>query len=100
MKAKIYAQSKNTMQSGRAKVGTWVFELDAKIARNPDSLMGWVSADNTSGQVRLTFSSCEEAVAYADRQNIAYQIMAGGTRKVKPRNYSDNFKYIPEEKKK
>ena len=54
------------MQSGKARTKDWVLEHKQTSARKPDPLMGWSSADTTN-QVRLSFETKEEAIAYAER---------------------------------
>tara|TARA_A200000113_G_scaffold97093_1_gene86893 strand:+ start:979 stop:1458 length:480 start_codon:yes stop_codon:yes gene_type:complete len=95
IKAKIYKPAKNTMQSGRGKTQKWLLEYNTPISRSPESLMGWTSADSTMGQVRLRFDSLDDAKAYADKEGLAYIISPDQDRKIKPRNYVDNFKYEP-----
>jgi len=96
-KARIYSQSKNTMQSGLGKAGQWVLEYVPQTARNPEQLMGWVSSGDTLNQVKLRFDSQEDAVAYAEKHALDYHVLAAHQRKVKPRNYGDNFRYFAEE---
>lgn len=83
------------MQSGRGKSGLWVLEFDQTVVRRPEALNGWTSADGTTGQVRLTFDSLEQAQDFADKNGLAYFVKASSARKVRPRNYMDNYKYIP-----
>lgn len=97
MKVTIYSLSKNVMQSARGKVGNWVLEYEQTTARNPDALMGWASSGDTLNQVRLNFDSREDAISYAEENNWQYVVMKEHIRKVKPRNYGDNFKYFAEE---
>lgn len=95
MNVKIYKPAKNTMQSGRAAMKGWVLEYDAPIDNAPESLMGWSSADTTQGQVKLKFASLEDAKSFADKKGWDYTILPEHVRKLKPRNYGDNFKFIP-----
>ncbi|MCB1682513.1 MAG: ETC complex I subunit [Alphaproteobacteria bacterium] len=97
MQVKIYRPSKNTMQSGRGNTGQWVLEYETVSARNPEPLMGWTASGDTLNQVRLRFSTMEEAVAFAEREGWDYTVMRSHDRTIKPRNYGDNFKYIPPE---
>ncbi|MCB9984004.1 MAG: ETC complex I subunit [Rhodospirillales bacterium] len=97
MEARIYRPSKNTMQSGRAKTQNWVLEYENTTARRPEPLMGWTGSEDTLGQVRLKFDTLEDATAYAEKNNLYYKVQADSARKLKPRNYGDNFKYIPPE---
>ncbi|MCD8497897.1 MAG: ETC complex I subunit [Alphaproteobacteria bacterium] len=95
MDVRIYQPSKTAMQSGRSKTSCWLLEYELETARTPDTLMGWVSSGDTNNQVRLKFSSQAEAVAFAEKEGWRYTLVQPHQRRVKPRNYSDNFKYTP-----
>lgn len=99
MKAIIYQQSKNVMQSGRGKVDDWVLEYDETINRGPEAINGWTSADSTTGQVQMKFESLDQAVAFADKNALDYRIKHKKSRRVRPRNFMDNYKYVPLEEK-
>jgi hypothetical protein len=62
--------------------------------------MGWTASGDTLAQVRLNFATREEAENFARSKGIAYSVAPENTRKIKPRNYGDNFKYVPAEDKK
>ena len=53
------------------------------------------AAGDTLNQVKLKFPSQEEAVAFAESKGWDYVVMKPHARKPRPRNYGDNFKYIP-----
>ena len=89
--ARIYQPAKTAMQSGRAKTNSWILEFEPMEARRADPLMGWISSGDTSCQIKLKFSSKEEAVAYADREGLSYNIAEPRRRKVKGKSYADNF---------
>ena len=57
--------------------------------------MGWTSSEDTLNQVRLKFPTREEAIAHAERQGWDYTVTVERERKVLPRSYMDNFKYVP-----
>ena len=95
MKAIIYKATKNVMQSGQGKNETWLLEYDEAIVRAPEALNGWTSASNATGQIQLKFNTLEQAQAFAKEQGLETIVKPSSTRKVRPRNYSDNFKYIP-----
>jgi hypothetical protein len=97
MKARIYKPSKTAMQSGRGRMEKWVLEYEPSTARTPESLMGWTASGDTTNQVCLKFNSLEEAKAFAEKSGLAYSVLKPRERRVKPRNYSQNFRYIPEE---
>ncbi len=42
----------------------------------PDPLMGWTQSTDMNGQVRLRFDTRDEAVAYAQRHGIAFEVIA------------------------
>lgn len=97
MKARIYKPSKSTMQSGRAKMESWVLEYESETPKEPEALMGWVSAGDTLSQITVKFPTLEAAEAYAQEEGLEYSVLQPRVRKIKPRNYGDNFKYIPPE---
>ena len=91
MLARIYKPAKSAMQSGRANTKEWVLEFEPASARVPDPLMGWTSSTDMNGQVRLQFDTSDEAVAYAQRHGIAFQLVTPKTPKPIIKAYSDNF---------
>lgn len=93
MLARIFKPAKNAMQSGKAKSQDWVLEFEAASAKTSDPLMGWTQVKDASGQVRLNFETQEEAVAYATRHGIAFEVQ---TRREAPKiikAYADNFAF-------
>ena len=95
MKARIYKPSKSAMQSGRAGCNKWVLEYEAETARHPEALMGWTASGDTNPQVKVKFEDLEKAKEFARRKGIEYVVLPTRERKVKPRNYADNFRYSP-----
>ena len=91
--ARIYRPAKTAMQSGRNNTKQWILEFEPVEARRADALMGWISSGDTRAQVRLRFATKEDAVAYADKHGLGYQVQAPKVRRIKPKNYSDNFSY-------
>ncbi len=94
-KVRIYKPAKTAMQSGRAKTGSWILEYETETPREPEALMGWTSSGDTLNQVQLKFDSQEQAVAFAEDKGWQYTVAAECERRVQPRNYGDNFRYIP-----
>ena len=92
MVARIYKPAKTAMQSGTAKTNLWFLEYEPESAREIDPLMGWTSSGDMNGQVQLKFSSKDDAVAYAERHRIAYQVFESQPRAARPKAYSDNFR--------
>ena len=75
MIARIVRPAKTAMQSGRAKSRLWELHFEPASARFPDPLTGWTQSTDMNGQVRLTFATREEAVAYARRHGIAFEVI-------------------------
>jgi hypothetical protein len=93
MRARIYQPPKNAMQSGRAGTGHWVLEFGPSGPRVADPLMGWIGSGDTQSQVRLSFPTQQEAVTYAEKHALAYDLELPHGRQIKPKAYSDNFRY-------
>ena len=74
MRARIFRPAKNAMQSGKARTKQWVLEYEPESPRTIDPLMGWTSSRDMRQQLQLEFDSAEEAVAYAEKNGIPFQI--------------------------
>jgi len=96
---RIYPQSKSQTQSGRCDTGHWVIEPELISARHPEPVMGWTSSGDTLSQLRLEFSSQEEAEAFAKSNGWRYTLSNAHQRKVRPRNYGQNYIYNPDDEK-
>lgn len=94
MQVKIYRPGKTAMQSGRARTGKWLLEPVLSSARVPEPLMGWSASADTDNQVRLGFATAEEALAFARAKGWEATVLPERARKVRPRNYADNFRYV------
>ena len=89
-KAKIYIPSKTAMQSGRGKLKKWVLEFETKdTSVNP--LMGWEASTDTLEEVILKFSTKEQAIEYAKKNNIIYVIIKPKKKEFVIKSYADNF---------
>ena len=93
MLARIYRPAKNAMQSGKAKTQNWVLEFEPTSARRSDPLMGWTVTTDTQGQVRLSFDTRDEAVAYAQAHGIAFQVLPEPRQQKIIKAYADNFAF-------
>ena len=93
MTARIYSPTKNAMQSGKGKTGYWLLEFESEKPKKIDPLMGYTSSSDTRGQVKLTFETLEDAVAYAEKNGIAYRIEKPKEAERRAISYSDNFRY-------
>ena len=93
MRARIYRPAKNAMQSGKARTKQWLLEYEPESRRTPDPLMGWTSSNDMRQQILLEFDTSEEAVAYADKNGIPYQLFEPHVPTQKSKSYSENFRF-------
>ncbi len=93
MAARIYKPARTAMQSGPARTKDWVLEYDQEAAREIDPLMGWTSSRDMKQQLRLSFDTKDEAIAYAERNGIAYRVMEPKPRQPVRKSYADNFRF-------
>ena len=94
MAARIYKPAKTAMQSGTAKTKDWVLDYEPEQPRQIEPLMGWTSSGDMRQQVRLQFDTEQEAMAYAERHGIPYQLSEPkppAARRVI--SYADNFAF-------
>ena len=88
--ARIYLPTKSAMQSGKGKTEKWVLEfVSQKSKYNP--LMGWESSKDTNSQIKLNFSSKEQAIEYANKNNIKYKLIEPNKKKFVIKSYANNF---------
>jgi hypothetical protein len=93
MPARIYRPAKGATQSGTARTKLWVLEFEQEKPREIEPLMGWTSSADMKQQIKLRFDNREEAVAYAEREGIAYRVEEPTEVKRRTMSYADNFKF-------
>ena len=93
MLARIFKPAPTAMQSGKAASVRWVLEWEPEVPPRIDPLMGYTSSYDTKRQIRLEFDNREEAVAYAERSKIPYQVFEAHEREPKKLSYADNFRF-------
>ncbi|TYR32850.1 ETC complex I subunit [Mesorhizobium microcysteis] len=93
MSARIYSPAKTAMQSGKAKTGHWVLEFEPEQPRKIDPLMGYTSSGDMKSQIRLTFPTLEEAVAYAERNGLEFRVQEPKEARRRQISYTENFRY-------
>lgn len=92
MKFIIYQPSKSAMQSGKKNTKVWLMTPKEEINhRSINSDMGWISSNNTTSQLKFTFKTKEEAIAYANKMNYQFEIIASHSSTIKPKSYANNF---------
>ena len=93
MLARIFRPGKTAMQSGKANTREWLLEFEPASARKSDPLMGWTQSTDMNGQVRLAFDTRDEAVAYAQKHGIAFELVVPKEHKTIVKAYADNFAF-------
>ena len=92
MMARIYQRPKSAMQSGKARTGDWLLEHERDEPQRADPLTGWPGSGATETQVQLRFNSRDDAIAYAKRHDLDFEIVALGPKLLKIQAYADNFR--------
>ena len=78
------------MQSGERNTNKWLLEFDT-LNTGVNPLTGWITSKDTMSQVKLEFSTKEQAINYAKKNNINYHTIEPQKRKIIKKSYSDNF---------
>lgn len=90
--ARIFQRPKNAMSSGKARTDLWQLEFESAEAKRADPLTGWAGSGDTRDQLRLFFPTCEAAIAYCEREGVAYTVVPTPTKTLKLQAYADNFR--------
>ncbi|MFL2893743.1 MAG: ETC complex I subunit [Candidatus Pelagibacter sp.] len=88
--AKIYKPTKSAMQSGTKKYDKWILEFITKD-NDINPLMGWESSSDTLSEINLEFNSKDDAINYAKKNSINFEVVEPKIRKIVKKSYSDNF---------
>jgi hypothetical protein len=92
MNARIFQPSRAATQSALGKTREWILEYEPATPRQPESLMGWTSSADTLNQIRVRFPTREQAVAYAERNGLEYNVQDTEVRHIRPKSYIDRFR--------
>ena len=90
-KAIIKKPAKTNMQSGLNKTKNWTVEFEFDGTLKKDVLMGWNSSSNTSKQLKMNFSSLEDAISWCQKNSYEYVISDQTKKIIKPTSYASNF---------
>jgi hypothetical protein len=90
--ARIVEVDRKTTQSGKALNGRWTLEFERSQPQRPDPLTGWNGSGDTKTQVRLSFKTKDDAVAYAEKRGMAYHVVPAPPVNLKIQAYADNFR--------
>ncbi len=78
------------MQSGKRKNKNWLLEFET-LNTGVNHLMGWETSKDTMSEVRLEFTTKEEAISYAKKNDIDFNIIEPKKSKIIKKSYADNF---------
>ena len=78
------------MQSGKRASKKWLLEFET-LNSGISPLMGWESSKDTMSEVKLEFNTEEQAINYAKKNNINYNLIKPQKRKLIKKSYTDNF---------
>ena len=90
--ARIIENSRRTTQSGRARDGKWTLEFERQQPQRPDPLTGWSGSGDTDTQVRISFNTKDEALAYAEAKGFTVHLIPAAPESMKIQAYADNFR--------
>lgn len=90
--ARIIEADRKATQSGKAGTGRWTLEFERQQPQRPDPLTGWNGSGDTKTQIRLSFATKEDAIAYADKLDMAYHLVPAPPLSLKIQAYADNFR--------
>ncbi|WP_246575304.1 NADH dehydrogenase ubiquinone Fe-S protein 4 [Neoehrlichia mikurensis] len=72
---KIYKPTKSAMQSGVQKYSMWKVEFCPANTKYVEPLMQWIGSKDTRQQIHLLFTTKEQAIAYAEKNNFKYILL-------------------------
>ncbi|MCJ2087347.1 ETC complex I subunit [Methylobacterium sp. E-005] len=73
--ARIRRRGRPVDTAGRARTGTWLLTFERETPPEIEPLMGWTAGDDPlATQVQLSFPTRAQAIAYAERQGLAYTV--------------------------
>ena len=86
------------MQSGLGRTKRWVFEYQKEKDTITEPLMGWNGSQDTMEQIKLFFDDVDQAINYAKKNKIEYEVIPEMKKKYTGKLYSDNFKFDRKDK--
>ena len=90
--ARIIEEQRKTTQSGKAQAGRFLLMFERTEKMQADPLTGWAGSGDTNTQIRLTFETLEDALAYCERKGIDAHVVKSPPNSLKIQAYADNFK--------
>ncbi|XP_063151738.1 NADH dehydrogenase [ubiquinone] iron-sulfur protein 4, mitochondrial [Candoia aspera] len=91
-KVYIFVPARNAMQAGVNNTKNWKMEFDTR-ERWENPLMGWASTADPLSNMQLTFSTKEDAIAFAEKNGWSYDVQEQRIPKPKSKSYGANFSW-------
>ncbi|KAG8598901.1 hypothetical protein GDO81_002789 [Engystomops pustulosus] len=91
-KVRIFVPARNAMQSGVQNTKKWKLDFDTR-ERWENPLMGWASTADPLSNMVLSFTSKEDAVAFAEKNGWSYEVDERRIPKAKSKSYGANFSW-------
>ncbi|XP_068461283.1 NADH dehydrogenase [ubiquinone] iron-sulfur protein 4, mitochondrial [Clinocottus analis] len=91
-KVHIFVPAKTAMQSGVNSTKKWKMDFDTR-ERWENPLMGWASTADPLSNMMLTFSSKEDAVAFAEKNGWSWDVTEKRSAKPRVKSYGANFSW-------
>lgn len=91
-RVRIFQPAKNAMQSGTDDTHKWALEFETR-QRWENPTMGWTSSGDPLSNLRLMFSSRQDAARFCDKNNWTYFVEEERVRKPLRKSYADNFSW-------
>ncbi|XP_045502165.1 NADH dehydrogenase [ubiquinone] iron-sulfur protein 4, mitochondrial [Colias croceus] len=92
-RVRIYQPPKNAMQSGTSNIHHWEMEFDTR-QRWENPLMGWTSTGDPLSNMKIQFTSPDEAIEHCEKNGWMWYIDEPKTEKqFRPKSYGVNFSW-------
>lgn len=91
MQVRISKPAKSAMQSADGAM-RWQLEFlkkPASLAKEP--VMGRTSSSDMSSEIKISFSTLEEAIAFAEKKSYKYEVIKPKEAKIPKKSYASNF---------
>lgn len=91
MQVRISKPAKSAMQSADGDIH-WQLEFVKKPERRfKESVMGRTSSSDMSSEVKISFDTLEEAIAFAEKKSYQYEVIKPKAAKIPKKSYASNF---------
>ena len=91
-RARIFQPAKNAMQSGTDDTHKWALEFEQR-QRWENPTMGWTSSGDPLSNLRVMFSSRQDAARFCEKNGWTYFVEEPRVRKPLRKSYADNFSW-------